>query len=55
MNQLMDQLVREVDLMSSYKIITNPALTPIGRALAQSALENNRIPVGEERYADYTV
>jgi hypothetical protein len=39
MNQLMDQLVHEV--------ITNPALTPVGHALAQSALENNCIPVGE--------
>jgi hypothetical protein len=55
MNQLMDQLVREVDLMSSYEIITNPTLTPVGHALAQSALENNHIPVEEGRYADYTV
>ena len=45
----MDQLIHEVDLMSSY------ALTPVGHALTQSALKNNCIPVKEERYADYTV
>ena len=55
MNQLMGQLVHEVNLMSLYEVITNHALTPIGCALAQSALENNCIPVGEGRYADYTV
>jgi hypothetical protein len=55
MNQLMDQLIHKVDLMGSYKVITNPTLTPVSRALAQSALENNCIPVGEGRYADYTV
>src|SRR5882762_3051764 len=39
MNQLMDQLVHEVNLMSSYEVITNPALTSVGCALTQSALE----------------
>jgi hypothetical protein len=55
MNQLMGQLIHEVNLMSLYEVITNHALTPIGCALAQSALKNNCIPVGEGRYADYTV
>jgi len=38
MNQLMDQLVHEVNLMSSYEVMTNSTLSPVGRALAQSAL-----------------
>ena len=54
MNQLMDQLVHKVNLMSSYEVITNPALTSVGCGLTQSALTNNCIPV-EGRYADYTV
>ena len=41
--------------MSTYEVITNPTLRPVSHALAQSALENNHIPVGEGRYADYTV
>src|SRR5882762_5014859 len=55
MNQLMDQLIHKVNLMSSYGVMTNPALTPVGCALAQSTLENNCIPVEEGRYSDYTV
>src|ERR1700674_2430264 len=54
MNQLMNQLGHEIDIMKSYKIISNPSLTPISRALAQSAMEKNRTPVEEEKYEEYT-
>src|ERR1700692_12031 len=47
MNQLMDQLIHKVNLMSSYGVMTNPALTPVGCAPTQSASENNCIPVEE--------
>ena len=54
MNQLMNQLGHEIDIMKSYKIISNPSLTPISCALAQSAMEKNRTPVEEEKYEEYT-
>src|ERR1700676_3299415 len=40
--------------MNSYQIITNPSLTPISCALAQSAMEKHYTPVEEERYEEYT-
>jgi len=54
MSQLMNQLGHEIDIMNSYQIITNPSLTPISCALAQSAMEKNRTPVEEEKYEEYT-
>jgi len=42
-------------LISLYEVIINPALASVSRALTQSALQNNYIPVEEGRYADYTV
>jgi len=54
MSQLMNQLVYEVDMMKSYQITSNPSLTSIGCALAQSAMEKNPTPVEEEKYEEYT-
>jgi hypothetical protein len=54
MNQLMNQLRHEINIMKSYQIITNPSLTPISCALAQSAMEKNCTPVEEEKYEEYT-
>jgi len=51
----MNQLGHEIDIMKSYQIITNPSVTPISCALAQSAMEKNRTPVEEEKYEEYTV
>ena len=53
-SQLMNQLVYEVDMMKSYQITSNPSLTSIGCALAQSAMEKNPTPVEEEKYEEYT-
>jgi hypothetical protein len=54
MSQLMNQLVHEVDMMKSYQIMSNPSLTSISCALAQSAMKKNRTPVKEEKYEEYT-
>jgi len=54
MSQLMNQLGHEIDIIKSYQIISNPSLTPISCALAQSAMEKNRTPVKEEKYEEYT-
>jgi hypothetical protein len=54
MGQLMNQLRHEVDIMKFHQIASNPSLTSIGCALAQSAMEKNRTPVEEEKYEEYT-
>src|SRR5882762_5337606 len=54
MGQLMNQLVHEVDIMKFHQIMSNPLLTSIGYALAQSAMEKNHTPVEEEKYEEYT-
>ena len=54
MGQLMNQLEHEVDTMKFYQITSNPSLTSIGYALAQSAVEKHHTPVKEERYEEYT-
>jgi hypothetical protein len=45
MGQLMNQLGHEVDIMKCHQITSNPLLTSISYALAQSAMEKNRTPV----------
>jgi len=55
MSQLMNQLVHEVDMMKSYQITSNPSLTSISCALAQSAVEKNHTTAEEEKYEGYTV
>jgi hypothetical protein len=54
MGQLMNQLGHEIDIMKFHQIMSNPSLTSIGCALAQSAMEKNRTPVEEEKYEEYT-
>ena len=54
MGQLMNQLGHEVDIMKFHQITSNPSLTSIGYALAQSAMEKNHTPVEEEKYEEYT-
>src|SRR5882762_3700782 len=54
MGQLMNQLGHEVDTMKFHQITSNPSLTSIGYALAQSAMEKNCTPVEEEKYEEYT-
>jgi len=54
MGQLMNQLGHEVNTMKFHQITSNPSLTSIGYALAQSAMEKHRTPVEEKKYEEYT-
>jgi hypothetical protein len=49
MGQLMNQLGHEVDTMKFHQITSNPSLTSIGYALAQSAMEKHCTPVEEKK------